>query len=79
MLEGFSNGKNVTNVKPFIEKRYTEDMELDDVVHTTILKLKEGFEGKISGKNIEIGMVATDKKFRVLTPTKIIDFLDEVE
>ena len=78
-MEGFNNGKNVTNVKHFLEKRYTEDMELDDVVHTTILKLKEGFEGKISGKNIEIGMVGTDKKFRVLTPTKIIDFLYEVE
>ena len=47
-MEGFNNGKNLTNVKHFLEKRYTEDMELDDVVHTTILKLKEGFEGKIS-------------------------------
>uniref|UniRef100_A0A0D6R6A7 Proteasome subunit alpha type n=1 Tax=Araucaria cunninghamii TaxID=56994 RepID=A0A0D6R6A7_ARACU len=72
-------GKNVTNAKNFLEKRYTEDMELDDAVHTAILTLKEGFEGQISGKNIEIGVVGTDRKFRVLTPAEIDDFLAEVE
>lgn len=72
-------GKNVTNAKSFLEKRYTEDMELDDAVHTAILTLKEGFEGQISGKNIEIGVVGTDRKFRVLTPAEINDFLAEVE
>ncbi|CAN6684263.1 unnamed protein product [Malus baccata var. baccata] len=46
-------GKNVSNAKTFLEKRqlrihvtiscrYTEDMELDDAVHTAILTLKEG-------------------------------------
>ncbi|MBA0812111.1 hypothetical protein Gohar_026105, partial [Gossypium harknessii] len=44
--------------------RYTDDMELDDAVHTAILTLKEGFEGQISGKNIEIGIIGTDRKFR---------------
>ncbi|PPR94402.1 hypothetical protein GOBAR_AA26267 [Gossypium barbadense] len=57
-------GKNVSNAKTFLEKRYTDDMELDDAVHTTILTLKEGFEGQISRKNIEIGIIGTDKKFR---------------
>ncbi|TQD88600.1 hypothetical protein C1H46_025857 [Malus baccata] len=47
-----------------ISCRYTEDMELDDAVHTAILTLKEGFEGQISGKNIEIGIIGADKKFR---------------
>nr|XP_034594572.1 proteasome subunit alpha type-2-like [Setaria viridis] len=36
-------GKNVSNAKTFLEKRYTEDMELDDAIHTAILTLKEGF------------------------------------
>ncbi|CAN0855060.1 Proteasome subunit alpha type-2-A [Linum grandiflorum] len=58
-------GKNVSNAKTFLEKRYTEDMELDDAVHTAILTLKEGFEGQISGKNIEIGIIGADKKFRL--------------
>ncbi|AAC17043.1 Similar to proteosome component, micropain (multi-catalytic endopeptidase complex) subunit Y7, gb/X56731 from S. cerevisiae. EST gb/Z25719 comes from this gene [Arabidopsis thaliana] len=35
-------GKNVSNAKTFLEKRYTEDMELDDAIHTAILTLKEG-------------------------------------
>ncbi|GMN38999.1 hypothetical protein TIFTF001_008240 [Ficus carica] len=57
-------GKNVSNAKTFLEKRYTDNMELDDAVHTAILTLKEGFEGQISGKNIEIGIIGTDRKFR---------------
>ncbi|KAL5983053.1 Protein phosphatase PP2A regulatory subunit B [Asimina triloba] len=57
-------GKNVSNAKTFLEKRYTDDMELDDAVHTAILTLKEGFEGQISGKNIEIGIIGADRKFR---------------
>ncbi|CAB4276749.1 unnamed protein product [Prunus armeniaca] len=71
-------GKNVSNAKTFLEKRYTDDMELDDAVHTAILTLKEGFEGQISGKNIEIGIIGTDKKFRQapsLLPTLAINAL----
>ncbi|PWA44602.1 proteasome subunit alpha type-2-A [Artemisia annua] len=72
-------GKNVSNAKTFLEKRYTDDMELDDAVHTAILTLKEGFEGQISSKNIEIGIISADKTFRVLTPAEIEDYLQEVE
>ncbi|KAG6522430.1 hypothetical protein ZIOFF_019570 [Zingiber officinale] len=72
-------GKNVSNAKAFLEKRYTEDMELDDAVHTAILTLKEGFQGQISSKNIEIGIIGIDRKFRVLTPAEIDDYLAEVE
>ncbi|PSR96777.1 Proteasome subunit alpha type-2-B like [Actinidia chinensis var. chinensis] len=72
-------GKNVSNAKTFLEKRYTDDMELDDAVHTAILTLKEGFEGQISEKNIEIGIIGNDRKFRVLTPSEIADYLEEVE
>jgi 20S proteasome subunit alpha 2 len=45
-------GKNMTNAKTFLEKRFSDDMELEDAVHTAILTLKEGFEGQISGQNI---------------------------
>lgn len=33
------------NARTFLEKRYSEDMELEDAVHTALLTLKEGFEG----------------------------------
>ena len=72
-------GKNMTNAKTFLEKRYSEDMELEDAIHTAILTLKEGFDGQISADNIEIGVVAEDKKFRVLTAAEVADYLSEVE
>lgn len=72
-------GKNMTNAKTFLEKRYSEDMELEDAVHTAILTLKEGFEGQISGNNIEIGIVGEDRKFRVLSAAEVSDYLSEVE
>jgi 20S proteasome subunit alpha 2 len=72
-------GKNVSNAKTFLEKRYTEDMELDDAIHTAILTLKEGYEGQISANNIEIGIIRSDREFKVLSPAEIKDFLEEVE
>ena len=50
-------------------------MELDDATHTAIYTLKEGFEGKFLGKNIEIVMVGTNLKFRVLNLAEINNFL----
>ncbi|KAK9914870.1 hypothetical protein WJX75_001579 [Coccomyxa subellipsoidea] len=72
-------GKNMTNAKTFLEKRYSEDMELEDAIHTALLTLKEGFEGQISGHNIEVAIVGEDQKFRVLTPAEVSDYLEEVE
>lgn len=72
-------GKNMVNAKTFLEKRYTEEMELEDAIHNAILTLKEGFEGQISGENIEIGIVTTDQNFRILTPAEVNDYLAEAE
>mmetsp|Transcript_53089 Transcript_53089/g.95200 ORF Transcript_53089/g.95200 Transcript_53089/m.95200 type:complete len:236 (-) Transcript_53089:151-858(-) len=72
-------GKNHVNAKSFLEKRYSEDVELEDAIHTAILTLKEGFEEAITAENIEIGIVGTDRKFRVLTPAEVQDYLGEVE
>merc|ERR1712232_423050 len=72
-------GKNHVNAKSFLEKRYNEDIELEDAIHTAILTLKEGFEGGITADNIEIGIVGEDRKFTVLTPAQVQDYLSEVE
>merc|ERR1711935_41029 len=64
-------GKNFVNAKSFLEKRYSEDMELEDAIHIAILTLKEGFEEAIPADNIEIGIVGEDRQFRVLTPTEV--------
>jgi 20S proteasome subunit alpha 2 len=48
-------GKGATNAKTFLEKRYTETLELEDAVHIALLTLKETIEGEMSGETIEIG------------------------
>ncbi|KAL7529141.1 hypothetical protein ACHAWF_002859 [Thalassiosira exigua] len=71
-------GKGYVNAKNFLEKRYQEDMELEDAIHTALLTLREGFEGEMNGNNIEVGVVSkSDGKFRLLTPEEIQDYLDE--
>jgi len=72
-------GKNMINAKTFLEKRYNEDIELEDAIHTAILTLKEGFEGEMTENNIELGIIGEDKKFRVLTPSQVKDYITEVE
>ncbi|BAM80856.1 20S core proteasome subunit alpha 2 [Cyanidioschyzon merolae strain 10D] len=72
-------GKNMVNAKTFLEKRYQDDVELEDAIHMAILTLKEGFDGKMMEHNIEIGVVGAERRFRALTPAEIRDYLGEVE
>ena len=72
-------GKNMGNAKTFLEKRYGDEVGLEDAVHTALLTLKEGFEGEVSGENIEVGVIGADKKFRVLSAAEVADYLQEVE
>lgn len=37
-------GSNYINAAAFLERRYAEDMELEDAIHTALLTLREGFE-----------------------------------
>jgi 20S proteasome subunit alpha 2 len=50
-------GKSATTAKTFLEKRYTEGLELEDAVHIALLTLKETIEGEMNGETIEIGMI----------------------
>jgi len=72
-------GKNMINAKTFLEKRYNEELELEDAVHTALLTLKEGFEGQITSDNIEVAVIGSDKVFKVLTVSEVSDYLEEVE
>ncbi|GAX82482.1 hypothetical protein CEUSTIGMA_g9909.t1 [Chlamydomonas eustigma] len=72
-------GKNMSNAKTFLEKRYNEDIGIEDAIHTTLLTLKEGFEGQVSGSNIEVAVIGPDRKFKVLTEAEVTDYLQEVE
>ena len=71
-------GKNYVNAKNFLEKRYQDDLELEDAIHTALLTLRECIEGEMTCTNIEVGVVSkSDGKFRLLTPEEIQDYLDE--
>ena len=52
-------GKSATSAKTFLEKRYRDDLELEDAVHIALLTLKETIEGEMNGETVEIGTFAT--------------------
>ncbi|XP_064643540.1 proteasome subunit alpha type-2 [Lineus longissimus] len=70
-------GKNFVNGKTFLEKRYSEDLELEDAVHTAILTLRESFEGQMTEDNIEIG-ISDAEGFRRLSPSEVKDYLASI-
>jgi hypothetical protein len=38
-------------------RRYNDEISLEDAIHTALLTLKEGFEGQMTEKTIEIGII----------------------
>jgi len=52
-------GKSATSAKTFLEKRYTEGLELEDAIHIALLTLKETIEGEMNGDTVEIGMYSS--------------------
>ncbi|SRR5258707_15568823 len=69
--------------------RYNDDISLEDAIHTALLTLKEGFEGQMTEKTIEIGIVNVPSAedlvvpvggrpkatFRKLTEEEVKDYL----
>merc|ERR1719230_2005384 len=70
-------GKSYVNAKNFLERRYNDDMELDDAVHVALLTMRESYDGEMTENNIEVGIIGEDRVFRVLTPEEVKDYLDE--
>ncbi|MCJ1480081.1 Proteasome subunit alpha type-2 [Schaereria dolodes] len=83
-------GKSSTSAKTFLEKRYKDDLELEDAVHIALLTLKETIEGEMNGETVEIGIVgppadhllgyegvegAQGPRFRKLSREEIEDYL----
>ena len=65
-----------------MEKRFSDDLDIEDAIHTAILTLKDSFEGELTDKNIEIGVIRTadpNKEFKILSANEIKDYLREVE
>lgn len=43
-------------------RSFNDDISLEDAIHTALLTLKEGFEGQMTEKTIEIGIISGVRK-----------------
>lgn len=50
-------GRGATEARTFLEKTYTDDMDIGDAVHTAIKALKNTFEGEMTERNLEVGII----------------------
>lgn len=48
---------------------YNDDISLEDAIHTALLTLKESFEGQMTEKTIEIGVVTIPTPEMLVIPT----------
>jgi len=85
---GTYNFVNLAYLSSFV-CRYNDDISLEDAIHTALLTLKEGFEGQMTEKTIEIGVVTVPSPaeleqgnlsrpkptFRKLTEEEVRDYL----
>ena len=75
-------GKGATEARSFLEKTYTDDMDIGDAIHTAIKALKNTFEGEMTERNLEVGIIKESdpsKAFHQCTQEEIRDLLREVE
>ena len=77
-----ATGRGGKEARSYLERTYTDDMDIGDAEHTAIKALKSSFEGELTERNIEIGVIKTsdpEKKFHILNKNEVIDLLKEVE
>jgi len=75
-------GKNYKSMKGFLERRYTEDLDMEAGIHIALLTLKETAEGKLTEENVEVAVCTRNAEtgqpeFRRLAAEEIKDILDE--
>jgi len=55
-------GKTSNSAKTFLEKRWNENLELEDAIHVALLALKESVDGELTGENLDIAIVSDPKE-----------------
>lgn len=51
-------GKTSSSAKTFLEKRWNDNLELEDAIHVALLALKESVDGELNGDNLDIGIIS---------------------
>lgn len=84
-------GRGSNAAKTFLEKRWNEELELEDAIHIALLTLKESIEGEMNGDTVEICIIGnaddsqlgfqgvddvSGPRFKRLSPQEIDDRLD---
>ncbi|CAH2350180.1 proteasome subunit alpha type-2 [[Candida] railenensis] len=83
-------GKTSVSAKTFLEKRWNENLELEDAIHVALLALKESVDGELTGENLDIAVISESQdnllgfkgtsvegpRFKKLTAEEINDRLD---
>ncbi len=57
-----------------MEKRYKDDLSLDDGLAIVISTMREGFDGELNERNIELAILKSTG-FELLTPEQIRNYL----
>jgi 20S proteasome subunit alpha 2 len=75
-LKAGAIGKGRQKATQALERRYKDEMSLDDGLAIIIDTLREGYDGELNEKNIEIGIVNQDG-FRLLSTEEIKNYLKD--
>jgi len=71
-------GSGRAEIMDFLEKKYGEDIKLDDAIKLGLEALKTVTEGVLDALNIEIGVIElSTRKFRKLTPSEVKKYVPE--
>jgi len=71
-------GSGRTEIMDFLEKKYGEDIKLDEAIKLGLEALKTVTDGVLDALNIEIGVIElSTRKFRKLNPSEVKNYLPE--
>lgn len=71
-------GKNDSNAKTFLEKRYKETNEKTDAVHTALLTLRESYEIGMTEDNVELVICTRDAGFARLSKAELKEHIQHL-
>ena len=75
-LKAGAVGKNKARATQNLERRYKDGLSIDDGLGIIISTLREGYDGEVNEKNIEIAILKSTG-FELLTPEQIKNYLKD--